>query len=78
MPKLKEKVVCDSLFDPHAGNFNSSRTSNTYSSIGTPGQAYVPEGRMKAYKLPSRMGDQLHYPDGTITETSHGRKESLN
>ncbi|WP_232776580.1 hypothetical protein [Comamonas testosteroni] len=31
----------------------------------TPG---IPESRMRAFTLPSRVGNRLHYPDGTIKE----------
>lgn len=73
MPKLKDTATSDNLFDTHAGTTNSSRTSNTYSSIGTQGGTHVPAARMQAFKLPSRMGNNLHYPDGTVLETDHGR-----
>lgn len=26
----------------------------------------LPPGRLRAYRLPSRMGDKLHYPDGRV------------
>ena len=28
----------------------------------------IPEARTRAFKLPSRVGNRLHYPDGTIEE----------
>jgi hypothetical protein len=28
--------------------------------------AGLPEGRMAAYKLPSRVGNKLYYPDGRV------------
>ena len=72
MPKLKDSESTP-LFDTHAGNRSGSRTSNTYSAAGISGGTYVPEARLQAFKLPSRMGNNLHYPDGTVTETNHAR-----
>lgn len=31
----------------------------------TPG---IPASRMRAFTLPSRVGDRLHYPDGTVKD----------
>lgn len=64
------------IFDAHAGNQSRSRTSNTYSSAGIQGSTHVPEARLQAFKLPSRMGNRLHYPDGTVEETSHARNDA--
>lgn len=71
--KLKEAQTAP-VFDEHAGRRNCSRTSNTYSNAGQEGRTYVPEGRLRAFQLPSRMGNRLHYPDGTVTETDHGKQ----
>lgn len=74
MPKLKLKETAPpSVFDTHAGTTSSSRTSNTYSNAGREICTYVPASRLQAFKLPSRMGNHLHYPDGTVEETSHAR-----
>lgn len=73
MPKPK-KPAQPALFHPHTGSTSGSRTSNTYSSIGTQGYTHVTEARMQASKLPSRMGNNLHWPDGTTTETDHARQ----
>lgn len=71
--KLKEPTAAAALFDTHAGHHSSSRTSNTYSNAGRETTTYVPDARMQAFRLPSRMGNQLHYPDGTVEETNHAR-----
>lgn len=69
---LKEAQTAP-VFDEHAGRRNCSRTSNTYSNAGQEGRTYVPEARLRAFQLPSRMGNRLHYPDGTVMETDHGQ-----
>ena len=65
------------LFDPHAGRHTVRRTSNTYGCGNISTQPlYIPPERLKAFTLPSRMGNRLHYPDGTAEETSHARSNA--
>lgn len=65
------------LFDPHAGRHTVRRTSNTYGCENIITQPlYIPPERLKAFTLPSRMGNRLHYPDGTAEETSHARSNA--
>ena len=68
--KLKEPVPA-ALFDPHVGKATPSRTSNTYGGLGTQHTTFVPAARLAAFQLPSRMGNRLHYPNGTVKEMEH-------
>lgn len=79
MAKLKTliKPAPAQLFDPHAGRHTVRRTSNTYGCGNIITQPlYIPPERRKAFTLPSRMGNRLHYPDGTVEETSHARSNT--
>jgi hypothetical protein len=44
-------------FKPPHGNYQGTELQRT------PG---IPDGRMRAFDLPSRMGNRLHYPDGRV------------
>ncbi|QTW18210.1 hypothetical protein [Comamonas kerstersii] len=80
MAKLRTliKPAPAQLFDPHAGRHTVRRTSNTYGCGNISTQPlYIPPERLKAFTLPSRVGNRLYYPDGTVTEIdNHGRNQA--